>query len=53
MDFIINLLLSANPAIGEVYNGILVIINKYTKYISFILFKKDYLIAKLTYIFFN
>ena len=43
--------LFVNPVIGKIYNGIFIIVNKYIKYISFILFKKNYIIAKLIYIF--
>ena len=48
-----DLLLFINLIIKEIYNGILVIIDKYTKYVFFIPFKKDYLIIKFAYIFFG
>lgn len=43
MDFIVKLPASRNPATREVYNAIMVIVNKFTKYELFILFKESYI----------
>ena len=42
MDFIIKLLPSKELLIKELYNLILIIIDKYTKYITVILFNETY-----------
>ena len=51
MDFIINLLLFIDLITKKIYNNILIIVNKHTKYVFFIPFRKNYLIAKFIYIF--
>ena len=43
MDFIVKLPASRNPATREVYNAIMVIVNKFTKYELFIPFKESYI----------
>ena len=48
-----DLLPSINLVIKKIYNNIFIIIDKYTKYVFFIFFKKDYSIAKFIYIFLN
>ena len=42
MDFIIKLLLLIDPTTKEVYDSIIVIVNKHTKYSTIIPFKEEY-----------
>ena len=51
IDFITKLLLSRELSIKEFYNSILIIVDKYTKYIIVILFNKTYTAVQLGYIF--
>ena len=51
MDFITKLLLLKELLTKELYNLILIIINRYTKYITVILFNKTYTAIQLGYIF--
>ena len=44
MDFIIKLPLSKELFTGEIYNLIIIIVNRYIKYITIILFKEEYII---------
>ena len=43
MDFIIKLPLLKELSTGEIYNSIIIIINRYTKYIIIIPFKEEYI----------
>jgi hypothetical protein len=51
LDFIIKLSPSVKPIIGVVFDSILVIINRFTKYEYFILYKESLLTEKLAYAF--
>ncbi|PSN61910.1 hypothetical protein BS50DRAFT_503195, partial [Corynespora cassiicola Philippines] len=50
IDFITGLLTSYNLVFKVFYNTILVVINRFTKYIKIILFKNNYTILKLAQI---
>ena len=53
MYFIILLLKSKNPTTKILYDSIIVVINKFKKYIYFILFKKTFDTEQLKYLFIN
>ena len=53
MDFITKLSNSKNEIIGIIYNNILIIVNKFSKYAHFIAFKKIYNAKQLKYIILN
>ena len=53
MDFITKLLKSKELTMGEVYNLIIIIINKLMKYAIMIPFKKKYNIEQLVFILLN
>ena len=42
MDFITKLLLSIDPTTKEVYNSIIIIVDRHTKYSTIIPFKEEY-----------
>jgi hypothetical protein len=50
MDFVIELLLLEDPAIELLYNLILVIVDRFTKYALIILFRQDYTAVQLAYV---
>ena len=47
MDFIIDILSTRNPYISKTYNTILVLIDKLTKYVTYIATIKDLKVDKL------
>jgi hypothetical protein len=51
LDFIVKLLSSVKPIIGVVFDSILVIIDRLTKYGYFILYKESLLVEELAYTF--
>ena len=53
MDFITKLPKSKNEATGIIYDNILIIVNKLSKYAHFIIFKKTYNAKQLKYIILN
>ena len=50
MDFIIKLLKSRDPVTGDIFNSIIVIIDKLTKYTILIPYKETYKVNQLGYI---
>jgi len=50
MDFVIKLLKSKDPVIGDIFNLIIVIIDKLTKYIILIPYKETYKVYQLGFI---
>ena len=53
MNFVIKLLKFKNFITNEVYNSIMMIVNKLTKYFIMILFKETYMAEQLKYILLN
>jgi hypothetical protein len=51
LDFIIKLLLSKEALTGVIYNSILIVIDRLTKYAYFISYKKDSTVEELIYTF--
>ncbi|PSN61598.1 hypothetical protein BS50DRAFT_504132, partial [Corynespora cassiicola Philippines] len=47
IDFITGLLTFYNPVFKVLYNAILVIIDRFTKYVKIILFRNNYTVLKL------
>ena len=50
MDFITKLPLSKEPGTKEVYDSILVIIDRLTKFVYFILAKESWIVEELAYL---
>jgi hypothetical protein len=53
LDFVTKLPLSKKPMTGIIYNFIIVVINRLTKYAYFILYFKSFLAEDLAYIFYK
>ena len=53
MDFIMKLSKSKNETIGIIYDNILIIVDKFSKYAHFIVFKETYNAEQLKYIILN
>jgi hypothetical protein len=51
MDFIVKLLLSADPITKETYDGIIVVIDRFSKYRQFILYQETWTAMDLAHIF--
>ena len=51
MNFIIKLPLLINPIIKEIYDSIIIVVNRYTKYFIIIPFKEEYNTVQLVYLF--
>ena len=51
IDFIVSLLLLVKLFTKNVYNAIIIVIDKYTKYTIIILFFNKYTVSQITYIF--
>ena len=51
MDFIIKLPPSMDPTTKEVYDSIIVVVNRHTKYSTIIPFKEEYNTVQLAYLF--
>jgi hypothetical protein len=47
MDFITDLLYSEDPALGQTYNGILVVVDRLTKYAHFIPYRKTFTVLQV------
>jgi hypothetical protein len=53
LDFVIKLPLSKKLMTGIIYNSIIVVIDKFTKYVYFIPYFKSFLAEDLVYIFYK
>jgi hypothetical protein len=53
LDFVTKLPLSKKPITGIIYNSIIIITNRLTKYAYFILYLKNFLAEDLVYIFYK
>ena len=53
MDFIIKFLKSKDPTTEILYNLIIIVINKFTKYVYFISFKEIFTAKQLRHFFIN
>lgn len=51
IDFIVKLLLSADPVTKESYNGIIVVTDRFSKYGRFIPYRETWIAVDLTYVF--
>jgi hypothetical protein len=53
MDFITDLLYSEDPALGQTYDGILVVVDRLTKYAHFVPYRKTFTALQVAIIIIN
>ena len=53
MDFVTGLPTSRDPTTNASYNAILVVVDRFTKYAKYILFRKDYTVVQLAHVIYD